>query len=149
MREVTVQVQARSRVSAACVWHLLTDVVTWPQWSGFREATYATVGFPDPHGVGAVRAMKVAGLTSWERVLLFVPPHRFAYDYQGPLPFAEYRADVELRPDAEGTPITWGARFTPGYAVTAPLLRWFVGRVLQDTANRLARGAELLACKPA
>jgi hypothetical protein len=142
VRTIEVAAEARSTAPPEAVWRLLADVTTWPTWAGFAEATYEREGDPPPHGVGAVRRLRIGRLRSRETVLAFEPPHRFAYDYVGTLPYRTYRGDVELSPDGAGTCIAWRCAFTPKTAVLGPPLRLLMRRVLRDVSTRLARAAE-------
>jgi hypothetical protein len=136
-----IHVEARSAASRPAVWQLLADVTTWTDWAQFDEATYERDGDHAPHGLGAVRRLRVGPLSSRERVLRFEPPHRFAYDYDGTLPLRTYRADVTLTPDGDGTIIHWHSEFTPKIPFTGWLLRRMLTRVLTDLSERLAQAA--------
>ena len=136
-----IHVEARSAASPPAVWQLLVDVTTWPDWAKFDEATYERDGDPAPHGLGAVRRLRVGPLRSPEAVLRFEPPHRFAYDYDGTLPLRTYRAEVTLTPDLDGTVIQWHSEFTPKIPFTGWLLRRMLTRVLTDLSGRLAQAA--------
>jgi carbon monoxide dehydrogenase subunit G len=136
-----VDVHADSTASPAAVWELLADATTWTGWARFNKASYLVEGVPAPHGVGAVRRFHVRGLRSKETVLVFDPPKQLAYDYAGSLPIRDYRAEVTLEPQGDGTRITWHATFTSKLPLLGPLLRVVITRVLQDVASRLAVAA--------
>lgn len=138
-----VEVSADSTASPEAVWRLLADVTTWADWAGFHEAAYEREGDPPPHGVGAVRRLRVGRLRSRETVLAFEPPTHLAYDYEGSLPVRDYRADVTLSErDGGGTRITWHSEFTGQYPLAGPLVRLFLTQALRRIATRLARAAE-------
>jgi uncharacterized protein YndB with AHSA1/START domain len=116
-------VRTSTTASPDRVWALLVDGPSWTQWAGFDEVEYEREGTPAPHGLGAVRRIRVGRLRSTETVLAFEPPHRFAYDYIGTLPFKQYRAEVTLTPNGTGTLIDWESRFTAKYPLTTGVLR--------------------------
>ncbi len=124
------------------VWALLADVTTWATWSSFNESSYAVVGVPAPHGVGAQRAFRSGPFRSVDTVLTFDPPTRLSYGYRGPLPIKNYRADVVLTPLEAGTRITWHSEFSNSLPLVGPLMRLLLGKVLGDLATALARSAE-------
>ncbi len=141
-----VEVTAESDASVDHVWTLLADVTTWPSWSSFDEAGYERPGDPAPHGVGAARAFRIGRFRSIDTVLLFEPPTSLAYDYRGPIPIKNYRAEVELSPTAGGgTRITWCCAFAPKIPLTGRSMRAVLRRVLGDLVVQLARGAEIAA----
>jgi hypothetical protein len=78
---------------------------------------------------------------SREEVVAFEPPQHFAYILLTGLPVREYRADVELTPDGDGTLITWHARFVPRWHSTGPALERFLRTTLTGFARGLARHA--------
>lgn len=142
MSRWNVEVTAESRAPVDDVWRLLADVTTWPSWSSFDEARYGQPGDPSPHGVGAERMFRIGRFRSVDTVLQFSPPTRLAYDYQGPLPIKNYRADVELRSTGDGTQISWRCSLTPKLALLGRPMRAVLRRVLGDLTRQLAAGAE-------
>ena len=137
-----VEVIAESGASVDEVWRLLADVTTWPSWSSFDEASYGRPGDPPPHGVGAERMFRIGPFRSVDTVLEFVPPKRLAYDYAGPLPIKNYRADVELTSTDAGTHVSWRCTFSPKIPLLGRPMRAVLRRVLGDLARQLAAGAE-------
>lgn len=142
MSRWNVEVIAESRAPVDDVWRLLADVTTWPSWSSFDEASYGRPGDPPPHGVGAERRFRIGRFRSVDTVLQYGPPTRLAYDYRGPLPIKNYRADVELRSIGDGTRISWRCTFTPSIPLFGRPMRAVLRRVLGDLARQLAAGAE-------
>jgi hypothetical protein len=87
-------------------------------------------------------------VVSREEVLEFDPPRHLAYTLLSGLPVRDYRADVELTPDGDGTLIAWRSGFEPKYPGTGTLLALFMRAVLTDTARRLAAHAASAAPGP-
>ena len=141
MKTHHVHVTARSSAAPSDVWRLLSDVTTWPSWAGFSDASYERPGDTTPHGVGAVRRLRTGSLRSKERVLEFEPAERFAYDYQGSLPFRRYVGTVTLTPADGGTTIDWRSEFEAKWPLAGGALRLFMTAVLSDIAKRLGRAA--------
>lgn len=54
------------------------------------------------------------------------------------LPVRDYRADVDLEPNAEGTRIRWHVSFSPKVPGTGWLLRWGITRFVTQCARGLA-----------
>lgn len=141
MSRWNVEVTAEARAPIDVVWRLLADVTTWPSWSSFDEATYGRAGNPPPHGVGAERHFRIGRFRSVDTVLQYGPPTRLAYDYRGPLPIKNYRADVELRSSDDGTQVSWRCTFTPSIPLLGRPMRAVLRRVLGDLARQLVAGA--------
>ena len=136
-----IDVEAHSTASRPEVWRLLSDVTTWPTWADIDEATDDRPGDPAPHGLGAIRRLRIGRLRSRETVLLFDPEEHFAYDYVGTLPLRDYRADVTLAEDGSGTTIHWHSEFTAKIPFTGWLLRRGLTRVLRTLSGQLAQAA--------
>jgi hypothetical protein len=141
----SVHVTAESRATPSQVWTLLADGPSWTRWAGFDKVGYDREGDPAPHGLGAVRRIRIGRLTSTENVLAFEEDRRLSYDYVGTLPFKTYRADVTLTAVEGGTLIDWRSQFTTKYPFTGALLRLVMTRVLADISKRLAAAAEGVA----
>lgn len=114
-------------------------MTTWSDWAGFDESGYDEEGSPDRHGVGAVRRLRAGPLRSRERVLAHEPPTHLGYDYDGPLPIRDYRADVTLTEIPGGTRVRWRAAFTPTLPLTGTPLRLLLTRVLRRCLTGLDR----------
>lgn len=141
-RRYEVHTTAFSAASPDQVWQLLADATTWTDWAGFNEAHYEREGAPSRHGVGAVRRFRIGLLSSRENVLRYEPERHFSYDYDGSLPLAAYRGDVQLSRHRGGTRIVWRAEFAARWPLTGPLLRKGMTKVLATIAVRLALAAE-------
>ncbi|HEY3690231.1 MAG TPA: SRPBCC family protein [Pseudonocardiaceae bacterium] len=63
---------------------------------------------------------------------------RFSYLHLSGLPVRDYRADVDLEPNAEGTRIRWHVSFSPKVPGTGWLLRWGITRFVTQCARGLA-----------
>ena len=57
-----------------------------------------------------------------EKIVVFEPPSHHAYTLLSGNPVRNYRADVRLTPDGNGTLIRWGGTFEPIVPGTGPVL---------------------------
>lgn len=124
------------------VWRPLGDLDTWPSWAPIRSVAREVPGEHAPDGVGSIRALRTATGVTRERVTVYEPPERLAYELLAGLPLVDYRSEVRVVPrDGGGSTITWRSTFTTRSRRTAWFWRWFVGRVLNAFARPLARAA--------
>jgi uncharacterized protein YndB with AHSA1/START domain len=133
-----IEVFARSAAPPEAVWRLLVDATAWSKWSRIPHAAREHEGTPAPDGVGSIRRLGVGRFGSREEVVAFEPPRHFAYVLMSGLPVQEYRADVELSPDGDGTLIAWRGRFVPTWPAAGPPLELFLRRTLTGFARGLA-----------
>jgi uncharacterized protein YndB with AHSA1/START domain len=141
-RTIDVHVYAAAPVEA--VWRWLADARSWSTWTRFSYAELEREGVPAPDGVGAIRSFGTGKVVSREEILEFDPPHHLAYTLLSGMPVRDYRADVTLTPDGDGTLITWHSTFEPKYPATGAALAAFMKFVLRDIATRLAQHATTL-----
>jgi hypothetical protein len=77
-----------------------------------------------------------------EQIVAFEPPSHHAYVTLGGNPVRNYRADVVLTSDSNGTLITWSATFDPLIPATGRFFEWTYRRLIGSFARRLAAYAE-------
>jgi Polyketide cyclase / dehydrase and lipid transport len=100
-------------------------------------------GHAEPMGVGAIRVFVTRVSKAREEIVELIPDRRLSYVLLSGFPLRNYRADVDLTPDASGgTSISWRASFDPIYRGTGWFWRLFLARVLKKSAADLAAGAE-------
>ena len=149
MGQIEASAVAKSAASPARVFALLKDGATWPQWSLFDAFALERQGGADPLGVGAIRVFITKVSRAREEVVELVPDRRLSYVMLSGLPLVDYRADVELEPDADGgTVIRWRSRFGAKHFGTGWFWKWFMGRTLQTVASQLASAAPNPAIAP-
>lgn len=143
MGEKGYDVTVRAAAPPAVVFAVLADGPGWTRWTALRHASYECEGDPAPHGVGAVRIFGAGfGPTSREQVVVFEPDTHFAYRaLSGPLPMRDYRADVHLSSDGDGTAIHWVGSFRS----SMPGMGWFIARMVRGFAAGLVRESERVA----
>jgi hypothetical protein len=138
------EVSARSAAPPERVFDLLADATSWPRWAGplIAQASWEREGTPAPSGVGAIRKLGRWPMFGREQIVVFDPPGHHAYTLVSGNPVRNYRADVMLAPDGDGTTITWGATFDPLVPGTGPLLVKSYLRLIGSFARRLGAYAE-------
>jgi hypothetical protein len=137
----TITTTGHSAAPRGTVFALLEDANRWKDWGRFPMTRYEREGDPPPHGVGAVRRFGTRFFSSREEVVAHEPPYHLAYVLLSGVPVRDYRADVNLTADGDGTRITWSATFAPKYRGTGWLLTPFLRLILRDFTRRLARHA--------
>ena len=143
MSSCAYEVSARSSAPPDRVFDLLADAYSWPQWAGPLAAhgSWEREGTPPPGGVGAIRKLGRWPVYGREEIVAYEPPSHLAYTIVKGQPVRNYRADVTLTPDGNGTLITWGATFDPLVPGTGPLVAAFFRRIITRFANGLAAHA--------
>lgn len=140
-----IDVSARSAADPRTVHALLAAGSTWPQWSPIGSFTLERPAADAPEGVGAIRVFRTGRTTSREEIVELVPQRRLSYRLLSGLPLRDYRADVDLTPDGDGTVIHWRSRFLARVPGTGWLYRWALGKFIRRCADGLAAHAAKLA----
>ena len=139
MAREEVRVEARSPAPPEAVFALVADGARWPGCTPLGSFALEAPATIDE--VGAVRIFRTGLVRSKERVVVSDPPRHFAYELVSGLPLRDYRADIELEPDGDGTLVRWRCSFTPKLAGTGWLFRSFLAVVLGHCARGIAAGA--------
>lgn len=141
MRRRDIDITERSRARPETVFALLADGATWPRWSPIESFELERPGDPPPEGVGAIRVFRRGRTTGRDEIRALVPDRRLEYVSLSGLPVRDYRAEVELHDDGEGTVIHWHASFAPVVPGTGWILRLGLRRFLGQCARGLAQAA--------
>lgn len=141
----TVQAMARSAASPNLLYRLLVDPASWPRWSGMDAVELERPGTEEPAGVGSVRTLSRGRTRGRDEVVALVADTLFSYVHLEGLPVRDYRGDVALEPDGEGTRIIWQVSFRPRYPGTGWFWRLVIGRLLRRMATGLADHAGRIA----
>ena len=72
----------------------------------------------------------------------FEPPRRLGYELLSGIPIRDYRAEVTLEPDVDGTLITWRSSFRGKFPVPGILVQRGLQTFIADTVKGLACAAE-------
>ncbi|MEJ3744690.1 SRPBCC family protein [Actinomycetes bacterium KLBMP 9797] len=138
---IEIDVTAQSSAAATDVYALVESGATWPTWSGLGSFALERPGEGAPEGVGAIRVFRTWPFTTRERIVAKVPDRRLSYVLLSGMPLRDYRADVDLTPNADGTAIRWRSTFDVTLPGTGWFWRLFLGRFIRDCARGLARAA--------
>jgi Polyketide cyclase / dehydrase and lipid transport len=122
------------------VWALLEDVAAYPRWGPWDATGYERPGDDAPHGVGAVRWLRLGRTTTVERILAVEPGRWQAYTVVRGIPVRNYRAEVTLTPTADGTHIRWAATWDA--TILGRIVRRKLRQVYPDIVARLIAAAE-------
>ena len=136
------RVEARSAAPVEEVWPLVGEARRWQEWSFLTHTTLEREGVPEPDGVGAVRRFSRMGIGSREEVLAWDPPHHLAYTIVSGFPVRNYRADLTLEPEGDGTRIRWSGTYDEKWPGSAAAIGALLARMMQKFATDLARHAE-------
>jgi uncharacterized protein YndB with AHSA1/START domain len=139
-----VEATAWSPAPPPAVYALLVDGATWPTWSGHDAAELIERGQGDGDGVGAIRVLHRGRTRSREKIVELVTDRRLGYTLLAGLPLRDYRANVDLTPEGDGTAIRWSSSFRSKVPGTGPIFRWALNRFMATATTSLAaRAAEL------
>jgi Polyketide cyclase / dehydrase and lipid transport len=142
------EVSATCRAAPAAVWPLIGEAARRKEWSFMTRTYLIREGVPAPDGVGALRRFGVGPFGSSEEVMEFEPPNHLGYEARKGVPARRYRGDIFLRPDAEGTAITWTGSIEPSLPGTGGLALAYTRTFARLFVKQLVRYADRLAAGP-
>lgn len=124
----TIDVTIRIRAPIERVWELISDHESYTFFKNVSEAKLLKEGTLEKNGLGAVRKVRVLGVTFVEDIVAFDPPKCLEYRVKKcTLPIRHEIGCMTLANRGEGTDIHWVTRFeTPIPLVgriLAPILR--------------------------
>ena len=139
MAQLHVEAEGVARAAPEAVWELIADASSYCEWGPWSASGYQDPGDHAPDGAGVVRWLRYGRTTTVERVLESERGRRMVYTVVKGIPVRNYRAEVTLTPDREGTHVRWSARWD----------RTLAGRVVQrrlrsiypDVVSRLIAAA--------
>lgn len=120
MAKLHVEAEGLAQAAPEAVWELVADADNYHTWGPWSASGYQNTGDQAAHGAGAIRWMRYGRTTTVERVVESVPARRLEYTVVKGIPVRNYRAQVTLTPEREGTRIRWSAnwdRTLPGRIV--------------------------------
>ena len=137
MARLHVEAEGVAQAAPEAVWQLVANADSYQQWGPWNASGYQGRA---ADGAGVIRWMRYGRTTTVEKVLESEPPRRLVYTVVKGIPVRNYRAEVTLRPEGEGTYIRWSAswdRTVPGRIVHRRLRA-----VYPDIVGRLIAAAE-------
>jgi carbon monoxide dehydrogenase subunit G len=132
-----IDIRARAAAKPATVFALLRDGAAWPTWSPLDSFELEREGDREREGVGAIRVFRTGRrITTRERIVEIVDNRRFSYVLLSGLAIRDYRADIDLEPDGDGTVLHWHSSFRP----KMPGFGWVYRRTLERFIGALVAG---------
>jgi len=114
--QLSVAAEQIARAKPEDVWELISDATRYPEWGPWSAAGYRRQGDTSPCGPGAVYWLRSAQraylrhITTIEKILEADEGSRLVYAVVGGgMPVRNYRAEVTLTPEGDGTRIRWAA----------------------------------------
>jgi len=140
MNQLRVEAEGVARAAPEVVWELVANAGRYSEWGPWSASGYENLGAQAPDGAGVIRWMRYGRTTTVEKVLESERARRLVYTVVKGIPVRNYRAEVTLSPQGEGTHIRWAASWD----------RTFPGRIVHrrlrtlypDVVGRLIAAAE-------
>lgn len=140
MTQLRVEAEGVARAAPEVVWELVANADSYSEWGPWSASGYEDLGGHAPDSAGVIRWMRYGRTTTVEKVLASERARRLVYTVVKGIPVRNYRAEVTLSPEGEGTHIRWTAswdRTLPGRIVHRRLRTIYPGVV-----GRLIAAAE-------
>ena len=140
MAQLHVEAEGVAQAAPEVVWALVANADRYSEWGPWSASGYENLGAQAPDSAGVIRWMRYGRTTTVERVLESERARRLVYTVVKGIPVRNYRAEVTLTPQREGTHIRWTAswdRTLPGRIVHSRLRAIYPGVV-----GRLIAAAE-------
>lgn len=124
------------------VFDVLTDHRRYNEITAVRKAVLEREGEPVPDGVGAIRALTVAGPPMREEVIAFERPERFSYKVLSGLPLRDHVGTVELKAVDGGTEMAYAIKTTPTIPLAGPVILMVLKKAIRDLISGVAKESE-------
>jgi len=124
------------------VFDVLTDHRRYPEITSLRKAELEREGEGTPNGLGAIRALTLAGPPMREEVIAYDSPHRFSYKLLSGLPVRDHVGTVELSPNDGGTKVVYAVRTTPTIPLAGSVFMAFMKKGIRDLIAGVAKESE-------
>jgi uncharacterized protein YndB with AHSA1/START domain len=124
------------------VFDVLADHRGYADITPLRRVDLEREGEPAPNGVGAIRALHLAGPPLREEVLTYEPPRRLSYTLLSGAPVRDHVGTVELTPEGEGTEVTWVVRTVPTFPIGGPIVVGVAKLAIKQLLNGIAAESE-------
>lgn len=137
------QTTSTATVSASpdLVWSVLSDHEDIAAWGPGLKVSLRKEGTGDRNGVGAVREINAPGPAPAivEEVTAFEPGSRLGYRALGGVPLRNYRGEVALTPDGNGTRIAYTIAADPRIPLVDRIAVAAISKVLLTALVRRVR----------
>lgn len=140
MAQLHVEAEGVARAAPQAVWELVADAGSYHEWGPWSAGGYENLGDQAPDSAGVIRWLRYGRTTTVEKVLESERARRLVYTVVKGIPVRNYRAEVTLSPEREGTHIRWSASWdrTPPGRIVHRRLR----SIYPDVVGRLIAAAE-------
>ena len=119
MARLHVEAEGVAQAAPEVVWELMGHADRYHEWGPWSASGYQNPG-DHADGPGVIRWMRYGRTTTVEKVLEAEKGRRLTYTVVKGIPVRNYRAEVTLTPEGQGTHIRWSAswdRTLPGRIV--------------------------------
>lgn len=124
---------------------VITDHAAYPEFTPLRAARLEKPGEGAPNGVGAIRALAIAGPPIREEITAYEEPSRLAYRVISGVPVMWQKGDVRIEPDGAGSLMRYRVEFEPLVPLTgfsmAAAMKVGIGHVMRCVAKESERRA--------
>src|SRR5262245_14441788 len=148
MTRLRVEAEGVTRAAPEAVWVLVANADRYGEGGPWSGGGSQDLGGQAPDGAGVIRWFRYGRTVTVEQVLESERPRRLVYTVVKGIPVRNYRAEVTLTPQGEGTHICWVAtwdRTLPGRIVHSRLRTIYphvVSRLIAAAAESSARPAQ-------
>lgn len=133
MPEQEIDIHGTTTATPAAVWALLDDSSSWPAWTPIESCEIERAR---GEGVTEIRRFKTGRVRVREEIVERDPERRLTYALLSGLAVREYRAEIDLKPIADGTAIRWHTTFAP----KVPATGWIYRRALEKATREFVDG---------
>jgi ribosome-associated toxin RatA of RatAB toxin-antitoxin module len=122
------------------VFETITDHSNYPSFTPIRRCEIERPGDDAPNGVGAIRALRVAGPPIRERVTAYESPRLFSYEVLSGIPVKSQTGTVTIEPAGKtGSTVRYELEIEPLIPFSGPVVGFVtkqaIGRLLGGVAN--------------
>lgn len=138
MAQQEILIQRTTTAPPAVVFARVVDGALWPSLSPLESFSLEREGEPrrTGEGIGAVRRFTSGRIVTREQVVEREENRRFAYIMLGGMPIRDYRAEIDLEPEGNGTTLRWRSTFSP----IVPGIGWIFRNGIERTIAPLVAG---------
>lgn len=124
------------------VFDTITDHGSYPDFTPIRKAVLERPGDEAPNGVGAIRALHVAGPPIRERVTAYRRPSVFSYEVLSGVPVKSQVGTVTIESAGEGCVMRYALEIEPKLPLTGALAGFVTRQAIGRLMDGVAREAE-------
>ena len=147
----TISLQMSFNAPIERLWAMLIDYEGYASFPKIEAARVVTRGADHPAGVGAVRELRVDGMTFSEQIVEFDPPRRLAYRITASRPL-KLRHDIgrmELTERDGRVDLTWSSTFAVDVPIVGGLLTYVARFGMERTFRAILLHVKSIVEQPA